>query len=291
VGEPSQEPFVSVPGDLIFDDYQYEFRGFLFGAHTSYVTEKVSGLLGMPAVRDMDIDSGADHGSHPGLLLLSKRIIQFDMKIVGSTLDINQKLGLARTAFQVPRKRYSRVLDAFVYKRPGEPKKVLYARCTKRDFVSDYDTAHGLSTGSVELTAPYPVISGLDLLSQSWNLAAGSTNGQQTITNEGDFADGARPKITLTGPWTNPRIQNVTDYGRTIRFDLVLNAGDTLIFDAATMSAQISRAGGAFADAYQYVRADNQWWNVLPGPNVILATRTNNGAQGTIKVEWQDAYS
>lgn len=284
---------MSLPGDLIFDPYQYEFRGLLFGSRTSYMTEKVTGLHAMPGITDVDVARGAEHGSFPSLLLMTKRIVQFDMKILGRPgADIEQKLAIARRTFQVPRKRYSTIMEPFVFWRPGEPKKALYVRCTKRDFPSDYDTAHGLSAGSVELTAPYPIISGLDVKNASWNLGIGVVTANQIITNEGDYVDGANPVVTITGPWTNPRIQNATDDGRTLRFDIVLAAGDALRLSAATMKAELRVGlGGAWVDAYSYVRSDNQWWAVLPGANTIVASRTNSAAQGTVTVAWQDAYA
>lgn len=284
-----------VAGDLLVRPYQYEFRNLLFGSGTDFITEKVSGLHGMPGVTDADVNRASSHGASPGTLLMNKRILAFDMKIVGSAgEDIERKLAIAREAFQVPRIRYARQMDPFVFWRPGEPKKVLYVRCTKRDFPSDYETARGLSSGSVELVAPDPVIQSVTVHHEEAVLGAAVLNADVYCTMNGDFRDGAKPVVTITGPWNNPRIVNEADDGRTLRLDLSLAAVDALRLTYATQRIEVRRGlGGAWADAYIYRRSDNQWWTLLPGVNRITATRaaTNSGANGKIEIDWQDAYA
>lgn len=284
-----------VAGDLLTRPYQYEFRTLLFGSGTDFITEKVSGLHGMPGVTDSDINRSADHGAFPGVLLMNKRTLAFDMKIVGEAGEaIERKLAIARETFQVPRVRYGRVMDPFVFWRPGEPKKVLYVRCTKRDFPSDYETARGLSSGSVELVAPDPVIQSVVVHHEEATIGAAVLNANLVCTMNGDFRDGARPIVTITGPWNNPRILNTEDDSRTLRLDLSLAAVDALRLTYATRKIEVRRGlNGAWVDGYIYRRSDNQWWTLLPGVNHITATRasTNSGANGKVEVDWQDAYA
>jgi hypothetical protein len=229
-------------GDLIARDFQYEFRNLLFGSGTPFVVTGFENLLGMGDLASNDLDRQYEHGAFPGLLRYTARVLPCDMTIVGSMgAEIEQNLALARKAFQVPRKRLTMVMDGLVFKRPGEPKKVLYCRCTRRSFKSSYETAHGFSEGSLEFTAPDPIIYGLDVKTQN----------------------------------------------------LVLAAGDALKINQKTKECLLRvGVGGAWVDAWQYMRTDNQFWSVLPGPNQIVYTRSGaTGASSTVTIDWQDAYA
>lgn len=280
------------PGDQITGPFQYQFGTFLFGSRTSYITANVTGLLAAPPVRTGDIEYSNDHGSATGPMNMGKRATAFDIKIDGLPgTDIEAKMQLLRAAFQVPRLRYSRAETVMAFLRPGANMKYFMARCTKSDFASTYDVAHGLAAGSVELTATDPRLYDVNLGTQVISLGIGVASNSGICTGFGDFLDGARPLITLTGPFTNPRIQNVADDGRTIRLDLTIGATDVLAIDVASRSVMLSLAGGGFVDAMQYVRSDNQWWNILPGDNNIIATRTSTGATGSCRLEWHDTYA
>lgn len=274
-------------GDLITADYQYEFRNLLFGAQTDLITERVTGLLAMGA-RDTDQDRQNDHGSFPGMMVMGKRIIQFDMKVTGSPgTDIEGRLALVRSVFQVPRKRYARVLEPFVFQRPGLGKRVLYVRCTKRDFVSEYSTARGVASGSVELVAPDPLIYSLAVHQEALTIASGATTTSEVLVNTGDFVDGFLPKFTITGPATNPRVGNAQDDNRQVRTSMVLGATDTLVIDTKTKVVTVNGVR-----QFGVIRNDNQWWALLPGNNTVSYSRDagNTGASSTCTVTWQDVW-
>ncbi len=146
-------------GDLVTANEHYEFNGLLFGSNTSFITTKVDGLIGMPSTDSNDIDKLLEHGSIPGLLRIQKRTVAIDLSILGIPFgSIETNLTLAASAFQTPALRNSRVLAPFVFKRPGQVKKQIFARCDRRDFSSTYEVAHGHAVGSVQLVAPDPVI-------------------------------------------------------------------------------------------------------------------------------------
>lgn len=280
-------------GDLITDDYQYQFGEFLFGSLTSYVTTQVDGLLSLAGARLADTDLSSDHGSVSGALTLPKRIVTFDVTIVGTPgNDIENKLAAARAAFQTPKLRKSRTEKPFCFQRPNAPKKWLLARCTKRDWSSTYEVAHGYAAGSVELTCSDPRIYSTLLATSTINMGIGASTNNITFVNNGDFEDGARPVITLTGPFTNPRIQNESDDDRTIALDVTIGAGDIMVIDTAVRTVKLSTdAGVTFDDAEQYLRTDNQWWTIMPGANTVVAQRTSTGAIGECKLEWYDVYA
>lgn len=277
------------PGDLIDHPYQYEFRGWLFGSGTSFQTTSVD-HMDLPAVVSSDTDLQGDHGTNPGVATYGSKIMSWEMNALGvAGGDIEGKLAVVRKALQLPRRRYSRVLDPLVYMRPGEPKKYVDARCINRHIPSDYDTARGKSVITFQLQAFKPIWKSLSLDSRSVDLVAGVTSASTTIQNLGDFEDGYQPVITITGPWTNPRIQNIADDSRTLRLDIVLTAVDELVVD---MSGPTIYLNGVRQPWTNIVRTDNQWWVVIPGDNELVIERdpANTAATGTFKIEWRHTW-
>lgn len=276
------------PGDLIYADYQYEFRALLFGSGTDYLTEKVTGLLSSAPARNFDTDKQADHGAKPGLVLYGKRVIDFDVHILGTAGDdIETKLQAAQKAFQLPRRRTARTPSEFVYKRPGQPKKLIYARCERRDFTSDYSTAHGHASGSVELVAPDPLIYSLVLNELTLALPAGTATDQIEIYMSGDCEDGAAPEIEITGPATNPTVTNATDDNRALKVTGAITGVQTFIFNEKKMTATLDGA-----DAGSMIANDSQFFTLLPGWNTIVYARSaaNMGAQSVMKIRWRDTW-
>lgn len=264
--------------------YAYGFKNLVFGSGTDYVTTQVDGLLGMAPVRDTDTERQGDHGVFPGILTYGKRIMAFDLTIVGQAgTDIENKLAVARRVFQLPRKRLSRNLEPFTFWRPGQPKKMCFVRCTNRDFSSDFQTARGMAKGSVELTAPSPLIYSTQLFSNQIAPTGGS--GSRTITMNGDYADGAWPELRITGPVTTALIQNVADGGRTIRLSLSLGASDVAIVNVEREIVWVNGVRRSTA-----IRSDNQWWSLLPGSNQIFYTRQGGNDNTRLMITHRDVW-
>lgn len=280
------------PGELVEDDFQYEFRSFVFGAGTPFVVEKVTGLLGSPSTNSDDVDKAHDHGAHPGMLLYGKRILAFDLKVRGSAgLDIEDKLEEMRRAFQAPRVRYSKIPEPFFFMRPGGVKKVIYARCTKRDFDSDYKTARGLAVGSVELQATDPLVYAVTPLHGELTLAPGQPSGTVIVTQLGSHIDGAPPVLEISGAATNPIVESETDDFRAVRLDVVLGANDAVRIDVGKKIVwHRVGLGGEWVRNYSIWRNDSQWFNLLPGPNTINFSRTGATAT-TLDIDWRDVWS
>lgn len=277
-----------VPGDQIYADMQYEFRNLLFGADTDILTEKVTGLLASAPARNQDVDKLGDHGASPGVVTYGKRTIAFDLHVMGASgNDIETKLEVARKAFQLPRRRASRSPSEFVYKRPGQPLKVIYARCERRDFTSDYKTARGLASGSVELIAPDPLIYSLVVNEETLTLPVGTANGEIEIYQAGDCEDGAAPVIEIVGPSTDATVTSATDENRALKVDGAISAVQTFLFDEKDLTATLDGA-----DAGAMIRNDSQFWTLLPGWNTIVYARSaaNMGAESTMKIRWRDTY-
>jgi hypothetical protein len=274
-------------GDLLVADYQYEFRGFLWGAGTAYVNESADGLLSMADVSGGDLDIEGDHGSVPGLAVLRKKIVTCKIKPDFSPATTEAMIALLQSTFQLPRRRYVANLEQLAFRRNGI-KKFLWVRCDKRDIPSDYKTAMGSPDVVVQFTAPDPIIYGLVLKTQNIVVASGATTNSGVVVNAGDFRDGYLPKITINGPATNPRIQSTEDDARQLKITNVLTAGQSIVVDFATKT--VSKGGVVDHDL---LANDSQWFAILPGNNTLTVNRDvgNTGASSTITVEWRDTYS
>lgn len=275
-------------GDLIVLPKQYEWRGLLLGSGTAFRTTDVS-HRSMPSVRSADTDKDSEHGMFPGETTYGTKVIDIALNVLGNFgEDIESKLDQLRRAFQLPRRRYSTVMDQFVWMDPGEPKKYVWGRCLNRGIPSDYEAARGNAACNLQIVAYDPIAYSLIVPTGGLTLPVGVTTNQFTIRNEGNHSDGYEEAIiVIQGPWTNPRIQNVADDGRTIRIDKVLTAADTMTIDLSRFTVDVNGVSD-----FTLVRNDNQWWSILPGDNVIVATRAagNTGASGRIDVTWRHTY-
>lgn len=275
-------------GDLLAASMQYEFNGMLFGSLTPYIVENAQGLLGMEASAE-DYELGLDHGTFPGFLRMGKKVMDFDLALSASIgLDIEDKVAWARRCFQVNRRSLTTELKQLTYQRLDGRKLFIPCRCTKRELPSNYELAKGLAKISVRLEAPEPFAYELEGHAVGGSMGVDVDTVTVYVSHMGDFEDGAAPIITVTGPWTNISIQNVTDGARNFQTDSVLAGGDARIIDFGekTMVDQLG------VDKTSEILSASQWFGLLPGDNTIVATRagTNDAASAAISIFWRDTF-
>lgn len=274
------------PGQLIVADYQYEFRGLLFGSRTQYQVESMDGLLSLPSAKGDDDENQEDHGSIAGVDLIPPRTITSQINTLAEGYGTAQPLiDAAARAFQVS-KRAAFVEYAFVTQRPGHTKRFCLARARRSDFPSNFDTAKGLAKGAMQLFATDPRFYSLAETITDIIIPNAGANNQGNVVNNGNLLDGTFPILEITGPSTNPRIQNNADGGRTIRIDVVIPAGQTLTIDTKNKTVFLNGV-----DRYDTVRSDNQWWVILPGVNVVVYNRTGAGNASQLRVRHNDAWT
>jgi len=274
-------------GDLINRKKQYEFRNLLIGSNTVYVVEQVDGLHSMPEIERTDTEYQFKHGSAPGFVRMAEREIEIEMKIDSSVDDIGSALAAVRSAFQLPRRRFSRTLEPFVWMDDDNIKKRVMARCLRRNIPSDYELALGLGQVDLLLVAPDPIILSNTLRSAQVNLGVGSTSGSVDIENLGDFVDGYDPTIQIQGPFVNPRITNENDDFRQIKIDVEGGAADVLEINVKNNTVTLNGV-----DVFEKVRTDNLWWSVLPGTNRIVYDRDGSevSAASRLTIFWRDTW-
>ena len=273
---------------LITRDGQYEFNGLLLNDSLSDLdtlrVEKVSGLFDLPDTKVTESELQDDHGGSIGRELFAMRRIILDVGIMSSTkANMYAKLEALNDKFQP-----SSAVLPFFFRRASIGTRFILVRPRKLGgFDTGWNMDGGMARGSIMLVAPDPrkfsTTDNADVLT----IASGGTTVGQTVTMGGNFVGGARPILEIDGPVTNPRIANAGDGGRTIAIDMVISSGQKLIIDTATRSVTL-----AGVDQSANVRADNQWWVLNRGANLITFTRSNTPANtGVLTVKWNNAYA
>lgn len=272
-------------GDLITRDGQYEFNGILFNNGTNLMVPSTTGIFDLPDTKVAEFEQLDDDGGYLGTSLLAMRRIGIDVLVMGTATVVQQTLDQLKTALQP-----SDIDKEFVYQRPGIGKRVIMARPRKMGgFASDWSMAKtndALSRGSILLVAPDPRAFTLPLATAVVTIPASALSASATATQLGYFARGAWPILSIAGPATNPRIQNAADGNRSIKIDIVISAGQTLVIDVKNRSVKLNGV-----DSYASVRSDNQWWRLMPGANLITYSRSVAPATASaLTVTWGHTY-
>lgn len=281
----------TAPGDLITDDYQYEYNGLLVGHATDWVVESVEGIFDLPDVKDNDLDRAYDHGAVPGQDFLDKRKIVVTMSMDVAPADSEAEALRLADAF-----KSGMAETPFIWRRPGQPLKACWGRTRRRSLPTSYELAHGQAQAVVQVDASDPRIYTLEeLFAPLVTMAIGQTTVSVDIVSLGNFRS-KRVRLVVTGGATNPRLKvtnqtplpDGTAYNNnTIALDFLLASGETLEIDQGLKTVQVDGV-----DHYGYTRNDNMWWELLPGLNRITYTRsgTNVASASTLLVGWHDAW-
>lgn len=267
-------------GDLVVTDYQYEFNGLLTGKRSPHIMSDVEGLLSMPELLEIDTERQDAPGMFPQLAYPSARTVEFDVSgdyFSGALAEAGRD-ALER-AYNIIEGDYHK----FVFQRPFYGKRYLWAQCRKREFVSNYELAHGLLTGSVQLFCPDPRIYQFAEQTQALQIPSpsGLTN-SVNITNAGNYK--APWRVSFVGPALNPVITNTT-LGRAIRITANITAAQTVVVDSKTRTITINGV-----ETYSAFSNDNEWWHLAPGINSIQVTRGATGAQADFNFFWRGVW-
>lgn len=114
---------------------------------------------------------------------------------------------------------------------------------------------------------------------------AGSTGGVETLTNNGTAE--TYPLLTLSGPLTNPVIQNITT-GEFIAINVTLQPGDVLIIDMTPPLPTVVLNDSQ--DLIANISDTSDFWYLDVGANIIKLSSSNNADTGTVLVAWNDAF-
>ncbi len=288
--------------------FEYSFNALNFGDGTQIHVISIEGLenLIIP-LNDQTLPRW--HGAIPGASFMSKRVINLNLNIDGtSDADFATRLDEVLTAFgpqidtelpfifEHPGQNVRRVvcrpamvnsaevrqakyqgLQADVSIRLDASDPVVYSDIEGSEDVSVFVSAAGLS-----YPVTYPKIYG-----------SGGSGGGVTVTNDGDFL--TWPIMTIFGPssgtLTDPRLENVTT-GKTIALTASggasVTVGQQLIVKTHPLMRSINFSTGA--SRYGKLSTASEFWPLEPGDNEIRFRASGTTTNSFLRVEWRSAY-
>lgn len=244
-------PSVSAP---TLSNYQGRFGGVTFGPATPYRYKSISGL-DLPGMRSADVPRPRTDGEFVGLDIMSGRdiIVDFTIGPDGASLPINLA---ALAAATVPSQTTE---TPFYLKLPDTGLLVSMCRARRRNFNVDTPNYVGglLQSAPVMWHATDPNFYSAPTIAQTVGLPTPGVGLTFNVTFDTTFGGASSgglllavnggnrtcwPIFTITGPCTNPRIQNLVT-GAQLAFGITLVSGDTLVIDTDLHSIVLN--GGA----------------------------------------------
>lgn len=271
-------------GDLIYQDYQYEFRGLLMGAGTDIIVEEFDGLLSMADLESGDVPNMHGHGSFPGRDRLVGKVVNGTLRPKSTKgPNIEDLIDDIAEAFQS-----SDVEEPLVFKRPGRAKRRVNVRCRRRSVPTSYDLANGLGLVEVEMAATDPRVYSNDEYMESAQILPGENSKSLEVWNEGNLKMGTQPILEIEGPCLNPTISNNGDGNKQIYINLNVPAGQVLEIDVRNRSVKLD---GTSVYGPNVVLPATRWWSLLPKLNQVTLLRSGTGGTSEIRVRWRNAFS
>lgn len=257
-------------------DWQVEFHGLAMGDGTAYDFVNYEGF-GIPEVIGSDVEILGRHGLAAGDDRVGGRFFELSFEVDGSGDTLDAKLAALGLAFAP-----GVVESPLNFRLPGVAGGgIRRINCRARGGFAPIGLERafaGLAEVVVPLAATDPRIYDETLTTTVapmtsttggmawpivWPRVWGTTaSGIVTATNAGNFATGA--VLTITGPVTNPRIENMTS-GETLAVTLVVADGATLVIDTASRTVLLNGT----ASRYSTLTVDSRWWDLAPGANQI----------------------
>jgi hypothetical protein len=277
-------------------DGQIIFNGFTVGATTAIGVRNLTGLHDTPGVRSSDQDRPRRHGQFAGTDYLTGRILQASLYVkathpssVWQELSEAFVVGMVETPWQA---QYPGVAGGRLVQ--------INARCRKLALGIDYEyAALGEGEALVEWAASDPRIydAAETVLGTTMATPAGTgatfpwtfpltfggalSGGSVTATNEGEFP--APWAAVITGPVTDPRLENVTT-GQTVGFTGSVAGGETLEIDSESRSVLLNGT----ASRYSWLTAGSQWFDLTPGANEIRLA--GSSGSGTLTLTFRSSW-
>lgn len=278
-------------------DYQVQIGDLIMGPGTDYIIT-LPPELGGPTMRVSDSEKPQEHGVYYGADLFDARTFVLGATIRGDTpADTLVNIDALIAEWQVDSRYNTTVTKPLRVKFPGKAEVQLHGR--PRRAVLPTTRLIGLrSTGSMEYHAGDPAWysvteynEGLSLSAQAggfgfpmtFPLQFGGTasGGSQIITNDGNFQ--TKPNVTFTGPFNNPRIENVTT-GEILELDLIIASGDYVEVDFANATIMLN------GTASRYYTKLGPFWTLEPGDNEVRIGSGSYNAASAATIYWRDAW-
>jgi len=276
-------------------DWDLVFNGLTMG-QKPYGLENLVGFHEAPDLRASDAVRSRSHGEFAGTDLLGGRTIS--ASIIVTATHPNSAIWQALSQALVVGQSAETTLTATL---PGVASGVtvqVSARVRRLSLPINMEYTLGLGRAEVEWRCTDPRIydanetvvgivqatsSGGLLFNATFDLDFGgdAVGGVGSATNTGEF--GAPWTAVITGPITNPRIENVTT-GTLLSFAGTLSATDTLTVSSFDKSIILNSA----ASRYSWLVTGSRWFDLAPGLNQVrLAGASGSGSMTlTFRSAW-----
>lgn len=266
---------------------QVEYNG-LNLASSVYELQSIEGLAEYPEVRSSDAPLLARHGFHAGYDWLGGRRITITLAIHASTQTAFRDAVVAvRNAF-VP--RATDLPLTFRLSGIGDSNNC-FVNCRPRRLSMPMTNLWngGFSTvATIELFAARPFIHGATEKNSSMTMNAGSG----TLNNAGNWPQLTRIMISVTtGPLTGATVQNNNlSVLKLITLTGSYASGDTvyILVPERNILYDANPPGGTLTSVYGHMGPTSEWWELVPGNNSIVTSRTAGTATATLF--WYDTW-
>jgi Phage tail protein len=295
-------------------DWQFQFNGLTFGVDTAYALIQADGL-DMPVVRTSDVSRPRDTGQFIGIDLLDGRDITLTLDMTTNGTSLQNATTAFATAFVPPATGQTESLLWMSF--PNLPLLVCSARVRKRAIsidlpwsvdtgfvkaavVSLHCTDPRVYSGTTATTVNLPTPPGGMTFPATFPLAfgGGSTAGVITCNNTGNIE--MRPIITITGPVTNPTVENATT-GYSLTFSnpnqtsYTLNSGDQLVIDTDLHQVTYYPSGSTSGSSRRnWLVYGSTWWDLPAGTTSTINFSSDDASLPspvpTCQVEFAPAY-
>ena len=275
-----------------------QFNNLNLADETKYLITGISGWDDVPEVISGSAVRPRRHGSWPGGLLTTKRVVVIDLEILpDDSGTVTANLKALRKAMAVDDTERPLTIDLDY----GMDEEVINARVTSA--IYPMGQGYGSRRGaSIEFTASDP-----RRYISTWNTKIFGTRtrtvipqypvkypkkyvtyskpGELVAINEGDIA--TPPKFTVEGPIKNPTIRILDAKGtRKISFNVEVGVNQDFVIDVLNGTARMS-GGNYYGDSRGALLED---MDLRPGSSTINFSGTGNNSQNArLTVAWRSA--
>ena len=294
-------------------NWQFSFQGYTFGAPpASAGVLRIEGLGDLPTIRAGDMVRARDHGELVGLDLYGGRDVTISFWAKPDGVSLQDTLLNLSAALQVGLSTE----QPLWFQQPNLPLLACMCRCRKKAVPWDvtyaaanaaYPVAQFHATDPRLYTAGTSATVGLSNPTSGMHFpatfplsfGATSPNGV-TVTNSGNVS--MNPVVVITGPVTNPTIQNATITGtpaltisNPTQSTYTVLTGDQLVIDLDAHTIQYFSggvgSGTAGASRMSWLVPGSTWWSLQTGNNLIqFLSQDSVQVAGTAQIQWANAY-
>lgn len=281
---------------MTITDYQLQLSGLVLGPGTNYIVHSIDGF-GLPDVRATDTDRPRQPGQFFAQDYLGGRTLTILITVRGaSPAEVISNIDALMSVWQ-PVSVDTATVDQLFFQFPGQATRYFYGRPRRAAVVTNriignnapvvlefqcadprqYGIAQSVALGIFQVASgrAYP---------RTYPLAFGSAvSDVATVANSGNFA--VRPVARITGPVSNPRIENVTA-GQYVKFGIVLAQNDYLDIDFDAHTVVLNGT----SSRYGTLTNDSQWWELGTGASQVKFSADSFDAGSIFSLSFASAW-